>query len=696
MGIKKRFGAFSVPGDVDFEQGRFPYNPNPVASGALSDLTDVSITSPNEGQTLYYDATISKWKNNSILEVDDTTTRGGIIVGEGITQPMISFPRQADTANAMYGMRGISAFDDPWFVGAGSTGNDQGYLEIATGDNTGDPAGDASPIYVRQYDGYSGGANVPWYGGTGVVVNQLTLLDEDGHTIIPNNLTVDSGTLFVDATNNRVGINNTSPQYELHIDNGSDGINQFAMTNSSRSFIITNNDGNDTLSFNYNNANRLEFDTTNAWFNSGRLGINTATPAYTLDVNGTANIETTLTVPSITTLTGDDLNITAFSGRDVTISTTAATDPVTIVRNTTSTGSGGIPVRTLTLRLDSTGTPVVGFGSQLEFETESTPGTFVPSGYITNQSTGDNAGVLDDFKMSFGVMSAGTSTNRMELDNLGNLQIDGDLTVTGGDITLNGSTSGSVKLSAGATPAVQTYTLPSAYPTISNLVLTSSTSGTLSWIPVTSTSGGDVVGPSSSTDNAIVRFNGTSGKIIQNSGITISDSEWVEGVERLYMKNALVIIPTEAPAPASGAGGVIAQSSYPSELGQTYIHTIYKNQDNNPSNTNFDIDRVSPIADYFGAKYSIVVTMIDTNSGAIARQISEVLVTHDGTTVSVVDIGRTTSTDPNNNTSFMSFFGTITTVSTVVGFNLIADPPVSTYSKDFHIVAHRTLFYSAV
>ena len=34
---------------------------------------------------------------------------------------------------------------------------------------------------------------------------------------------------------------------------------------------------------------------------------------------------------------------------------------------------------------------------------------------------------------------------------------------------------------------------------------------------------GDVVGPASATDNAIARFNGTTGKLIQNSGITIAD-----------------------------------------------------------------------------------------------------------------------------------------------------------------------------
>lgn len=35
---------------------------------------------------------------------------------------------------------------------------------------------------------------------------------------------------------------------------------------------------------------------------------------------------------------------------------------------------------------------------------------------------------------------------------------------------------------------------------------------------------GDVVGPASATDNAIVRFDGTTGKLVQGSGVTISDT----------------------------------------------------------------------------------------------------------------------------------------------------------------------------
>lgn len=41
---------------------------------------------------------------------------------------------------------------------------------------------------------------------------------------------------------------------------------------------------------------------------------------------------------------------------------------------------------------------------------------------------------------------------------------------------------------------------------------------------------GDVNGPASSTDNAIARFDGTTGKIIQNSGVLIDNSDNVTGV----------------------------------------------------------------------------------------------------------------------------------------------------------------------
>lgn len=55
------------------------------------------------------------------------------------------------------------------------------------------------------------------------------------------------------------------------------------------------------------------------------------------------------------------------------------------------------------------------------------------------------------------------------------------------------------------------------------LVVDTSTPSGLRW-QTAGAGTGDVVGPASSTDNAIARFDATTGKIIQNSGVTISDA----------------------------------------------------------------------------------------------------------------------------------------------------------------------------
>ena len=44
---------------------------------------------------------------------------------------------------------------------------------------------------------------------------------------------------------------------------------------------------------------------------------------------------------------------------------------------------------------------------------------------------------------------------------------------------------------------------------------------------------GDVVGPSSSTNDAIARFDSTTGKLVQNSGITVDDGNNVVGMNSL-------------------------------------------------------------------------------------------------------------------------------------------------------------------
>jgi hypothetical protein len=64
------------------------------------------------------------------------------------------------------------------------------------------------------------------------------------------------------------------------------------------------------------------------------------------------------------------------------------------------------------------------------------------------------------------------------------------------------------------------------------------TDGTnLSWATAGGGGGGDVTGPASSTDNAIARYDGTTGKIVQNSTVTVSDTGDIAGVSSLGVAN---------------------------------------------------------------------------------------------------------------------------------------------------------------
>ena len=73
------------------------------------------------------------------------------------------------------------------------------------------------------------------------------------------------------------------------------------------------------------------------------------------------------------------------------------------------------------------------------------------------------------------------------------------------------------------------WTLPAAAGA-SGTVLTSNTGDILSWSSPSALGIGDVVGPASSSDNAIARFNSTTGKIIKNSTVVLDDSGNLTGV----------------------------------------------------------------------------------------------------------------------------------------------------------------------
>jgi hypothetical protein len=67
--------------------------------------------------------------------------------------------------------------------------------------------------------------------------------------------------------------------------------------------------------------------------------------------------------------------------------------------------------------------------------------------------------------------------------------------------------------------------------------------------------GGDVVGPASATDNAIARFDTTTGKLIQNSVVTVSDAGVVDGVTHMNNVDYIDFDTTYATTLAAGQLG---------------------------------------------------------------------------------------------------------------------------------------------
>ena len=97
--------------------------------------------------------------------------------------------------------------------------------------------------------------------------------------------------------------------------------------------------------------------------------------------------------------------------------------------------------------------------------------------------------------------------------------------------------------------------------------------------------GGDVVGPSSATDNAVVRFDTTTGKLIQNSVVTIGDTGAATGFTTLSASTSV----TTPIVQASNSGGLSLKNS----AGTTQISMGAGGGDNASINVSTNINGVN-------------------------------------------------------------------------------------------------------
>jgi len=248
-----------------------------------------------------------------------------------------------------------------------------------------------------------------------------------------------------------------------------------------------------------------------------QLGVDADTMKFTLDLAGTNSGDVTLAAGGYDylSITGQQIEM-----QQIDLSTDVTGQlPISNISNLS--GSG------ILLGSNATGTDVteisVGTGLYL---TGSTLGAYLPSGVTSVAISGTDGIQVDSGSpiTSSGTIQLGvdSATMKTTLDlsgtNSGDQNVFSTFAVSGQSNVVADSTSDTLTLVAG-----------------SNITITTDASTDSITINSTASGSGDVVGPASSTDNALVRFDGTTGKLVQNGQITESDTGDIANLNSIAM-----------------------------------------------------------------------------------------------------------------------------------------------------------------
>lgn len=161
-----------------------------------------------------------------------------------------------------------------------------------------------------------------------------------GSVTMAADFNVDSGTLFVDISTDRVGVGETSPDYPLHVtstgniqfklENSSTGNARMLFTGSTNEWNVGLVESTDIFSFYDGVSNVVQFvggaPANSLYINaSGNVGIGTASPLYELDVNGEILARVAVGGTTTGTITSAWLNRSIFATGTITLAASIAT-----------------------------------------------------------------------------------------------------------------------------------------------------------------------------------------------------------------------------------------------------------------------------------------------------------------------------------------------------------------------------------
>ena len=267
--------------------------------------------------------------------------------------------------------------------------------------------------------------------------------------------------------------------------------------------------------------------------------------------NGTANMTASATVPStdvtglgtMSTQNSNNISVTGGSMSGVTISDYVATATKGVANGVASLdGSGTVPIAQLPAAVlgalsyqgtwnASTNTPTLtsSVGTKGYYYVVSVAGSTNLNG-ITDWVVGDWAVYNGSAWQKVDNTDAVTSVNGFT----------GTVVLTASDV--GAQPAGTYVTSVGATSPVASS--GGTTPTISMPAANTTTSGYLTstdWNTFNTSSTGGVVGPASATDNAVARFDTTTGKLIQNSVTLIDDTGNASGILSQQFSNGSAV-----------------------------------------------------------------------------------------------------------------------------------------------------------